>query len=194
MKALLSFLENVGKEGLQKYITIILGMGEKKEDVQIVIENIKRYNINKIQLCFLKPQENTVFHDVPPPNPQYMAWWVAKIRISCPEIKINIALVRERMQDVALYLQAGANGFTRFMVFKDYGSSLAKELVQGCEDAGRQLEGQFTGVPTIDITGLVTSLPFDESLKQDIQKKAEQYYKKLKFYSEIPALAEGTSV
>jgi biotin synthase-like enzyme len=179
LKSLMLFLENLGKENLQKYITIILGMGEKKDDVETVIENIKKYNINKIQLCFLKPQENTVFNDVPPPNPEYMAWWVAKIRIACPNIKINIALVKERIADVSLYLQAGANGFTRFMVFNDVCTKYATELVEGCKKAGRELQGHFNGVPEIDVEELVNQLPFEKDTKDTIKEKADQYYQKL---------------
>lgn len=179
LRSLMKFLENLQEEGLQKLITIILGIGERKEDVEIVIEKIKQYNIEKIQLCFLKPQENTVFNEVPPPNPDYMAWWIAKIRIACPEAQIKVALVQERVQDVELYLRAGANGFSRFKVFLDFNSVFAKELEEGCKRAGRKLEGKFTELSEIDIQRLVEELPFDENLKQKIIPKAKQYLRKL---------------
>jgi biotin synthase-like enzyme len=180
LRTLMKFLENLKEENLNKLITIILGIGERKEDVEIVIEKIKEYQIEKIQLCFLKPQEMTVFDDVPPPNPDYMAWWVAKIRIACPKVEIKIALVKERVSDVSLYLKAGANCFSRFMVFNDFASDYAKELVDGCKEAGRELEGEFVNLPEIDVNKLVEELPFDQELKEKILPKAEQYYQKLK--------------
>ncbi len=179
LRTLLLFLENLQKEGLEKLITIILGIGEKKQDVEIVIENIQKYNINRIQLCFLKPQENTVFANVPSPDPLYMAWWIAKIRIACPATIIKVALVRDRISDVSLYLSAGANGFSRFMVFKDFASPLAIELEQECHKAGRVLQGHFTHVPRINIEETVLQLPLNDELKKRIVPKFRLYYEKL---------------
>jgi biotin synthase-like enzyme len=179
LRSLMKFLENLQEEGLQKLITIILGIGERKEEVEVVIEKIKQYNIEKVQLCFLKPQENTVFDKVPPPNPDYMAWWIAKIRIACPTVQIKVALVQERMQDVELYLRAGANGFSRFKVFLDFNSQYAQELEEGCKRAGRKLEGKFTELKDMDVDHLVAELPFDEELKKKILPKTKQYLRKL---------------
>ena len=53
LKSLLRFLQDCQEEGLENFITIILGIGEKKEDIDVVIENIKKFNITKVQLCFL---------------------------------------------------------------------------------------------------------------------------------------------
>ena len=61
LKSLLLFLNNLKEENLQKLITIILGIGEKKQDLQLVVEKIKEYEINQVQLCFLKPIEKTIF-------------------------------------------------------------------------------------------------------------------------------------
>jgi len=179
LKSLMKFLQNLQEERLQKLITIILGIGERKEDVEIVIKKIKEYHIEKVQLCFLKPQEGTVFDTVPAPNPNYMAWWIAKIRIACPSTEIKVALVRERMEEIELYLKAGANGFSRFMVFLDFNSQYAQELEEGCRRVGRKLEGKFTEFSEIDVEKLVEELPFDEKLKQKILPKAKQYYNRL---------------
>lgn len=179
LQTLMKFLENLQQEGLQKLITIILGIGERKEDVDMVIEKIKQYNIEKVQLCFLKPQENTVFDTVPPPDPDYLAWWIAKIRIACPNVEIKVALVQERTKDIELYLRAGANGFSRFKVFLDFNSKYARELEEGCRRAGRKLEGEFTELSEVNVEKLVQELPFDEELKQKILPKVKQYYRKL---------------
>jgi len=180
LKSLLSFLENLQDLKLEKLITIILGLGEKKEDVNIVIANIKKYNIEKIQLCFLKPQQGTIFNDVPSPNMNYMAFWAAKIRIACPNIIIKVALVKERIEDFSLLLKAGVNGFSRFLVFKDFASDFAFKLEKECLKAERELVGNFTKLPDINVKQLIDELPFEEELKNNILEKAEQYYEKLK--------------
>lgn len=179
LKALKRFLGHLDQEGLGKLITIILGIGEKKSDIETVIKEIATYNITAVQLCFLKPQENTVFSEVPPPDPDYMSWWIAKLRIAHPKLIIKVALVRERMSDIKQYLDAGANGFSRFMVFKDFNTDYAKQLEQGCKDANRELQGTFTTLPQNTIKEEVKKLSFDQELKKEIEKKANQYWKRL---------------
>lgn len=179
LPSLMKFLGDLQELRMEKLITIILGMGERKEDVYTVIENIQKYNIEKIQLCFLKSQKNTVFKEVPPPNMRYMAWWVATIRIGCPQMQIKVALVRDRIEDFSLLLQAGANSFSRFMIFHDSSKPLAVILEKECQKAGRKLVGNFTTRPEIDVKALVQKLPFEEKFKQKVAIKAEQYYRKL---------------
>ncbi len=179
LKSLLKFLEDLGDLKLKKLITIILGMGERKEDVEVVIENIKKYNIDKIQLCFLKPQENTIFQNVPSPDPLYMAYWISKIRIACPQIIIKVALVKERINDLSLYLEAGANGFTRFMVFSDFATKNAQALEEECRRAKRVLLGSFTTLPIVDLKKEVEELSFSSDLKARILPKALEYWKSL---------------
>lgn len=179
LRSLLTFLDDLQALQLQKLITIILGLGETKDDVFTVIDNIKRYQIEKIQLCFLKSQKNTIFDNVPSPNIKYMAYWVAQIRIHCPIVQIKVALVKERMDDFSLLLQAGANGFSRFMAFTTFATPLAKTLEKECQKAGRTLRGNFTSLPAVDVDALVNGLPFPDQLKSKMLPKVKQYYRKL---------------
>lgn len=179
LKLLQKMLEICRDEEIPTFITIILGMGERKNDVFEVIKYVKEYNIAKVQLCFLKPQVNTIFSDVPAPDPYYMAWWTAQLRIACPQIQIKIALVKERMADFALMLRAGANSFSRSLIFREFGSSYAKEIVAACSEAGRELEGEFLDAPKLNIAQAVADLDLPYELKAQILIKAEQYYKKL---------------
>jgi biotin synthase-like enzyme len=174
------FLTHLQEENMHKLITIILGLGENKDDIKLVSENIKKYDINIVQLCFLKPQENTVFAQVPAPDMNYMAYWVAKLRVAHPKLKIKVALVKERMDDLHLLLNAGANGFSRFLIFKEFAQQQAKTLELECKKANRKLLGKFTTLPSFNIKEEVAKLPFDEELKVKILPKAEQYYIKLK--------------
>lgn len=177
LSALENTLSYLKEFGLKKFITIILGLGEKKEHLSKVIEKIQEYDIEKVQLCFLKPQQGTVFSEVPPPNPDYMAWWIAQLRIACPTLEIKVALVRERIEDVSLYLEAGMNSFSRFMAFHDVGGKLAKELVEGCENSGRILQGSFLEMPKIDADEITRNV--SPKYKEEVKKKAEQYLTKL---------------
>ena len=174
------FLTHLQTEEMHKLITIILGLGENRDDINLVSENITKYDINTVQLCFLKPQADTVFETVPAPDMNYMAYWVAQLRIKHPKLKIKVALVKERMDDLHLLLEAGANGFSRFLCFKEFAQEQACTLEIECEKANRQLVGNFTSLPNFDIEAEVAKLPFDAELKAKILPKAEQYYLKLK--------------
>ena len=91
-----------------------------------------------------------------------MAWWIAQLRINCPNLIIKVALVKDRIGDVELYLKAGVNGFTRFMVLSDLNTKYSRELEEGCQNAGRNLLGYFNKLPQIDWDKEVNNLPFEE--------------------------------
>ncbi len=188
LRSLMMFLGHLRDEEMEKLITIILGIGERKEDVDIVIEKVKEFGIDKVQLCFLKPQDATVFSSVPAPNPEYMAWWIAQLRVACPELIIKVALVRERIDDTSLYLRAGANCFSRFMIFKDFAGENALALERECELSGRELLGNFSAFPSgVDekfVDGLLEDVDLDSGLKEEMKKKFWQYWKKLEKLSE----------
>ncbi|MFT4313102.1 MAG: radical SAM protein [Candidatus Woesearchaeota archaeon] len=179
LPSLLRFLRDCQKVDVPNFITIILGIGERKEDIQDVIEKITEYNIDTVQLCFLKPQEKTVFTDIPPPNIEYMAWWCAKLRIAYPKLHIKIALVRDRIADFSLLLQAGANSFSRYFVFSDFASPFAHELEEACKRVNRKLQGNFTQMPEFSLREEVKVCQFSEELQEDIIKKAIRYQQRL---------------
>jgi len=189
LKSLLKFLGNVREAKLEKFITIILGIGEKMSDVEEVIAKITEYNIDKVQLCFLKAQENTVFTETPAPDIDYMAWWAARLRIAHPKLIIKIALVKDRIADLHKLLDAGVNHITRYMIFDDFAGELAMQLEKECELAGRELQGHFTELPPLDLPKLVAELPnelIDDELKRKILIKANQYYSRLQRLKEKP--------
>ena len=179
LSQLLTFLENLEKNNLKKLITIILGLGETINDTKIVIENIKKYNIDQIQLCFLKPQAGTPFAKIDPLDPEYMASWISKLRLELPQLIIKVALVNERIEDLSLYLKAGANNFSRFMIFKEFGTPIAKKLVSQCHISGRKLKGEFCKVPNKPWEKIVDTLPFPNELRKSIYEKLIQYINSL---------------
>ena len=173
LHTLTRYLEVVHSEGLKTLITIILGLGETKDDLDMICENIEKYNIDIVQLCFLKPQEGTPYADVPSPDTEYMAWWAAQLRIKFPTLYIKVALVPECVDDFHLLLDAGVNAFSRFMIYKHFGTDLAQTLVSEC--SGR-LQGEFLSVPQLT----VEDLPFDKETNEKVEKKFWQYVKRLR--------------
>ncbi|HLP80058.1 MAG TPA: radical SAM protein [Acidobacteriota bacterium] len=180
LSSLLKFLGHVKEKKLESFITIILGIGEKMSDIDEVIKKVEEYNITKVQLCFLKAQEQTVFDNTPAPDIKYMAWWVSRLRIAHPNLIIKIALVKDRIDDLHILLNAGVNSITRYMIFDDFAGELAVKLQKECELAGRKLQGNFTYLPQLDMSKLVNDLPaLEPELKRKILIKANQYYARL---------------
>jgi biotin synthase-like enzyme len=179
LKSLMSMLKICKEKEIPTFITIILGMGEKQSDIEEVITKVKELHISMVQLCFLKPQENTVFSDVPPPDTKYMAWWTAKLRIACPAIIIKIALVEERVHEISVLLEAGANCFSRFMIFKEFGTKFTDAIISESKKANRTLIGEFNEVPELDCTELVDKTSLDAEMKAKVLPKLEQYYENL---------------
>jgi len=187
LKSLTKFLENLQKNNLKSLITIILGMGETIDHIDTTIQKIKKYNISTVQLCFLKSQENTIFNDVPPPNMDYMAYWIARLRIAVPNLIIKVALVQERLKDFSILLTAGINGFSRFMIFKDFNSNNSFELINQCKIGNRKLIGNFITLPKFNIENEVNKLNLESKLKENIKIKLKQYLKQLEKNSKLDA-------
>lgn len=179
LKALLKYLKTLQDEEIPSFITIILGIGEKKTDVEHAIEQIKKYNISMVQLCFLKPQEKTPFETIHPPQATYMAWWTAKLRIALPTLIIKIALVQDRVDDFSLMLRAGANCFSRYFIFKDFASQFTQEIKNACITENRTLKGEFEQIPHISYDKLKQSLPFEPQKNEIILLKLKQYISRL---------------
>ncbi len=179
LPSLLRFLRDCQKNQISNFITIILGIGEKKDDVYEVIQKITEYGIDTVQLCFLKPQKHTVFDSLSPPNIEYMAWWCAKLRIAHPTLHIKIALVKDRISDFSLLLQVGANSFSRYFVFSDFASPLATQLEDACKNANRTLIGNFTQVPSLNIRNEIEKLNLPFHLQEEIIPKAIRYFQRL---------------
>ena len=164
---------------IEEVACLMVEVRELREENLELNEKIKEYEINQVQLCFLKPIKGTIFEEVPSPDPNYMAWWIAKLRIHCPNLIIKVALVKERITDVELYLKAGANGFSRFMVLSDLNTKYSRELEHGCRKANRKLIGYFNELPEIDWDKEINNLPFNKELKNKIRIKLNIYLNKI---------------
>jgi len=166
--------------GLRNVITIILGLGERKEDYPILEKFIRDNSIQKIQFCFLKPQKGTIHENQLPPSSSYAAWWIAKTRCTFPSIKLKIAITEDRIPDLPLLCKAGINTFSRFPVIKKFGRPIAFTLEKAISASGRLFTSTFTTMPSIDWDGKVDGLEIEDSLKEQIRVKLHEYLKKMK--------------
>ena len=70
--------------GLKKSITIVIGLGEKKENIGLLFDFIEKHKLDRITFYALKPIIGTQF--TISPDPDYYVWWIAQTRINFPSI------------------------------------------------------------------------------------------------------------
>ncbi|HLC90412.1 MAG TPA: radical SAM protein [Candidatus Nanoarchaeia archaeon] len=165
--------------GLARAMTFIVGMGETREDFQLLKTFIEKYDIDKIHVYGLIPQEGTMFAASLPPTEEEQAWWIAKLRIAFPPLDIQCGIWEDRVGRVSLLLQAGANSISKFKATKLFGTSLAQEIEDQAGQAGRTFVGTLTRLPDIDWDGEIEKLPFSSELKEKVRKKLWLYLQKM---------------
>jgi biotin synthase-like enzyme len=166
--------------GLDKAITIILGLGETLDDFPSLIDFITKHSISKIHFYGLNPHKGTMFEDASPPPAEYQAEWIAKTRNRFPKIDIQCGIWADRVDRVELLLKAGANSISKFPAIRRFGSDESVMIEKSAEKAGRKFIGSLTELPVIDPSEEVSNLPIDSDLKEKIVHKMQSYLKSMK--------------
>lgn len=165
--------------GFKKSITIVIGLGEKKEELELLAEFIEEHKLDRITFYALKPVQGTGY--TKSPEPEEYAWWIANTRVRFPKLEIITGLTPKRAEDYAgLILKAGANALTKFPAVKKFGTLQAAEVEKQIIASGRMLAGSLTQLSDIDWNERVMQLPFEEELKKRIWEKTSQYIFKMK--------------
>jgi len=167
------------KLGLERGMTIILGIGETLDDFELLKKFIKRYGITKIHIYGLNPQKGTIFENSPPPTVGYQSEWISKTRKAFPDIDIQAGIWLDRVNTVAQLLEAGANSISKFPALKSFGSPEAKEIEKQARLADRKFLGTLTKLPEINWTKEVDKLKLDDALKEKVKIKLNAYLKKM---------------
>jgi biotin synthase-like enzyme len=139
-----SMLTEAGDLGFKKAITIILGLGETPEDLQYLWEMIQDLEIDRIIFYSLNPHPDTPYADTPQPASLYYAGVVAATRIRFPQLEIITGTWVDNLANIGPLILAGANGITKFPLFKMFGTRYGRRVEEEVQWAGRKLEGTFT--------------------------------------------------
>lgn len=163
--------------GLLKGMTIIIGLGETIDDYPLLASFVRKHGISKIHFYGLNPQKGTYFEKAKPPTAEYQAEWIAKTRIDFPKMDIQAGIWTDRVENVSVFLKAGANSISKFPALKVFGKKPAKELENQAKKAGRKFLGTLTKMPKIDVDSEVDKLELDEKLKVKVKAKVKEYLK-----------------
>ncbi len=144
LEDIIEMLELAGELGFKKAITIILGLGEKPEDTKYLWNLIEELGIDRVTFYSLNPHKDTIYENSPQPASLYYANVVAATRIKFPLLEIVTGTWIDNLANIGPLILAGANGLTKFPLFKMYGTRYGKRVEEEVHWAGRYLQGTFT--------------------------------------------------
>ncbi len=139
-----NMLDIAGDLGFQKAITVILGLGETLDDVDYLIDYIKDHKIDRVIFYSLNPHKETAYANSSQPASLYYAQVVSKIRLTFPDITIICGTWIDNLANIGILILSGANGITKFPLFKMFGTKYGKRVEEEVKWSGRQLKGTFT--------------------------------------------------
>ena len=134
-------IKKAEKIGYKNAITIIIGLGENKEDFPLLEKFLAENNIKRITIYALRPVANTPFENGP--KSQDVAWWIAKTRIAFPKIEIIVGTAIYRVPEISLFLESGANAITKLPATKMFNTIDAIKVENEFTKAKRTFTGMF---------------------------------------------------
>ncbi len=171
-------LDAAKARGYKTGITIIIGLGEDITHFLLLKKFIMQHQIDRITFYRLNPHEGTPFTEGPASD--YYARWIALTRIAFPAIEIIAGSWVDRVDEIHLLLQAGANNITKFPSTSMFNSSFARRIEKEVRLGGRILQGTMTKLPAKDWNAIIDELDpviFDSARKEKIKKRMQSYLK-----------------
>ncbi len=163
--------------GFKKSITIVIGLGEKKQDFPLLKKFIQEHKLDRITFYALKPVKTTIFKKSP--SKSYYAWWISQTRIAFPKLEIIAGLTPKKPEYTKVILNSGANAITKFPAIRLFNSKKAKLIEKQVKESNRTFASTLTKLPNIDWNKEVDKLKLSKDLKQKTKLKLNQYLAKM---------------
>ena len=171
-----NMLDVAGDLGFKKAITIILGLGETLDDVQYVIDYIKNHKIDRVIFYSLNPHKETIYANSSQPASIYYAQVVAQVRLAFPDIEIICGTWIDNLANIGILILSGANGITKFPLFKMFGTKYGKRVEEEVKWAGRELKGTFTDKSKLGEKKSDVSPELDKFIKRYVKESLKNKY------------------
>ena len=171
-----NMLEKAGDLGFKKAITIILGLGETLEDIDYLIDYIKTYKIDRVIFYSLNPHKETIYANSSQPASLYYAEVVSRIRIEFPKIEIICGTWIDNLANIGILILSGANGITKFPLFKMFGTKYGKRVEEEVKFTGRKLKGTFTDKNQLGNPQSEIDPSLDKFIKRYIKESLKNKY------------------
>lgn len=170
LEDVVEMLEKAGDLGFKKAITIILGLGETPEDLKYLFNLIGDVDIDRVIFYSLNPHKDTPYANTPQPASLYYAGTVAATRIKYPKLEIIAGTWIDNLANIGPLILAGANGITKFPLFKMYGTNYGRKVEEEVKWSGRKLKGSFTDLELLNATGEEPDPELEPFIKRYIDK------------------------
>ena len=171
-----NMLDVAGDLGFKKAITIILGLGETLDDVEYIIDYIKDHKIDRVIFYSLNPHKETIYANSSQPASLYYAQVVSRVRLAFPDIEIICGTWIDNLANIGILILSGANGITKFPLFKMFGTKYGKRVEEEVKWAGRQLKGTFTDKTQLGPEKSEVSPDLDKFIKRYIKESLKNKY------------------
>ena len=171
-----NMLDVAGELGFKKAITIILGLGETLDDVEYIIDYIKDHKIDRVIFYSLNPHKETIYADSSQPASLYYAQVVAQVRLAFPKIEIICGTWIDNLANIGILILSGANGITKFPLFKMFGTKYGKRVEEEVKWAGRELKGTFTDKTKLGPEKSEVSPDLDKFIKRYVKESLKNKY------------------
>lgn len=171
-----NMLDTARDLGFKKAITIILGLGETLDDVNYVIEYIREHEIDRVIFYSLNPHKETIYADSSQPASLYYAQVVARVRLEFPEIEIICGTWIDNLANIGILILSGANGITKFPLFKMFGTKYGKRVEEEVKWSGRRLKGTFTDKTKLGPEKSEISPDLDKFIKRYVKESLKNKY------------------
>ena len=171
-----NMLDTAGDLGFKKAITIILGLGETLQDVNYLIDYIKEHKIDRVIFYSLNPHKETIYAESSQPASLYYAQVVSQVRIAFPEIEIICGTWIDNLANIGILILSGANGITKFPLFKMFGTKYGKRVEEEVKWTGRELKGTFSDKTKLGEEKSEISPDFDKFIKRYIKESSKNKY------------------
>lgn len=171
-----NMLDIAGDLGFKKAITIILGLGETLDDVSYIIDYIRDHKIDRVIFYSLNPHKDTIYANSSQPPSLYYAQVVAQVRLAFPDIEIICGTWIDNLANIGILILSGANGITKFPLFKMFGTKYGKRVEEEVKWAGRQLKGTFTNKTQLGSKESEVSPELDKFIKRYVKESLKNKY------------------
>lgn len=169
-------LELAGDLGFKKAITVILGLGETLDDVEYLIDYIKTYKIDRVIFYSLNPHKETIYAESSQPASLYYAEVVARVRLEFPNLEIICGTWIDNLANIGILILSGANGITKFPLFKMFATKYGKRVEEEIKAAGRQIKGTFTDKSKLGLEKSNINPDWDKFIKRYVKESLKNKY------------------
>ena len=171
-----NMLDVAGDLGFKKAITIILGLGETLNDVEYIIDYIRDHKIDRIIFYSLNPHKETIYANSSQPASLYYAQVVAQVRLAFPDIEIICGTWIDNLANIGILILSGANGITKFPLFKMFGTKYGKRVEEEVKWSGRDIKGTFTDKNKLGPEKSEINPELDKFIKRYVKESLKNKY------------------